>query len=84
MKLKCFGLLSLLKNNKFLNQMHSSGVDKLLSWRPTFRARNSTCVPNQARKKMRAQNQSTYPIETQLETLLFVLYYLNSTYSFHF
>ena len=31
-------------------------------------------APNQARKKMGAQNQSARPIETQLETLLFVRY----------
>ena len=33
---------------------------------------------------MGAQNRSTRTIETQLESLPFVLYYLNSTYSFHF
>ena len=35
-------------------------------------------------KKMRAQNQSALLFETQLEKMLFDLYYLNSTYSFHF
>ena len=35
-------------------------------------------------KKMAAQNQSIRPIETQLETFLFALYYLNITYSFRF
>ena len=35
-------------------------------------------------QKMIAQNQSAPPIETQLETLLFALYYLNSTYSLIF
>ena len=34
--------------------------------------------------KMGAQNQSARLIETELETLLFSLYYLNSSYSFHF
>ena len=33
-------------------------------------------------KKMGAQNQSARPIETQQETLLFVPFYLNSSYSF--
>ena len=33
---------------------------------------------------MDGQNQSIRPIETQLETFLFVLYYLNRTCGFHF
>ena len=33
-----------------------TGVDKFLSRRPTFRARNLTCAPDRARKKMGAQN----------------------------
>ena len=33
---------------------------------------------------MGGQNQCVCPIETQLETFLFVLYYLNLTCSFHF
>ena len=36
------------------------------------------------KKKIGAQNQIAGPIETQLETLLFALYYLNSTYNHHF
>ena len=39
---------------------------------------------DRAREKMGAQNQNASLIETQLEKLLFALYYLNSTYSFHF
>ena len=35
-------------------------------------------------EKVSAQNQSARAIETQLETLLFVLYYINSTYNVHF
>ena len=34
--------------------------------------------------KMSAQNQSVRTIEIQLETLIFVLYYLNNACSFHF
>ena len=57
----------------------STGVDKFLSGRLIFRARNFTCAPDQARKKMGAQNQIANPIETQQETLPFDLYYLNNT-----
>ena len=53
------------------------------SKRPTFRARNFTCAPDRARK-MGGQILIESPIETQLETLVFVLYYLNKTCSFHF
>ena len=60
-----------------------SGVDKFLCRRPTW-ARNFTCAPDRARKNIGALNKSARPIETQLETSLFVLYNLNSTYSFHF
>ena len=49
------------------------GVDKFLSRRPIFRARNFFCVPDQAREKMGAQNQFTRLIETQLEKLLLAL-----------
>ena len=59
-------------------------MDKFLSRAPTFsgaqfyfRARSDT-------HKMVGQNQSVCPIETQLETFLFVLYYLKQTCSFHF
>ena len=43
---------------------------------------NFTCAPDQAWKKMDGQNQSR-PIETELEILLFVIYHLNRTSSFH-
>ena len=33
---------------------------------------------------MGGQNQSVRPIETQLETFLYVLCYLNRTFGFHF
>ena len=59
-------------------------VDKFLSGHPILWAGNFICAPNRARRKMGAQNQSAPPIETQLEKLLFALYYLNSTCSFHF
>ena len=75
--------------NKLLNEikidfMVNSGVDKLLSRRPTFQAHNFTCAPDRASNKMDAQKQSSHLVETQLETLLFVFYYLNfnSTNSF--
>ena len=61
-----------------------SGVDKFLSRRPTFWARNFTCAPDRAHKKMGGQNQSVRPIEIQLETLLFMLYDLKRTSSFCF
>ena len=35
-------------------------------------------------RKMSAQNQSARLIEAQLQKLLFALYFLNSTSSFHF
>ena len=50
-----------------------TGVDKFLSRHSTFRALNFTYAPDQTRKKMGGQNQSVCPIETQLETLSFVL-----------
>ena len=37
-----------------------------------------------ATQKISGQNQSVPPIETQLETLLFVLYYVKRTFSFYF
>ena len=52
-----------------------TGVEKFLPRRPTFW--NGT-------QKMCGKNQSFRPIETQLETFLFVLYYLSRTCSFHF
>ena len=61
-----------------------SGVHQFLFRRPIFWACNFTCAPDQALKKMGAQNQIVRPIETQLETLLFAIYYLNSTYNLYF
>ena len=37
-----------------------------------------------ASQKMGAQNQNTRPIEAQLKTFPFALYYLNNIYSLHF
>ena len=54
-----------------------SRVHEFLARYPTFRARSDT-------QKLGAQNQSARPIETHLKTLLFVFYYLNSTYGFLF
>ena len=59
-------------------------MDKFLSRRSAFWARNYTCALDRARKKMGSQNQGARPIDTQLETLLFVLYCVNGTYSFDF
>ena len=62
-----------------------SGVDRVLSRRPFFLgARQVKFGAPSGEQKMGAQNQRARLIEAQLETLLFVLYYLNSTYSFHF
>ena len=47
--------------------------EKFLSRRSIFRALNFTSKPDQACKKVGAQNQITRPIETQLETLHFAL-----------
>ena len=47
-----------------------TGVEKFLSGPPTL--------------KMGVQNHSVRPIETELETMLFVLYHLNRTCSSHF
>ena len=60
-----------IKDLKSRETRYYTGMNKFFSIRPTFRAR----------KKMGVQNQSIYPIEKQLERLLFVLYYLNT--SFH-
>ena len=62
----------------------TDGVDKFLSRRPIFRARNFTYAPDQARKKVGPQIQSARLIKTKLKTLIFVLYYLSSTNNFHF
>ena len=50
-------------------------MDKFFSGRPIFRARNVDCAPDRAHKKVGAENQSECPIKTQLEILLFALYY---------
>ena len=62
-----------------------SGVNKFLSRRLNFQARNYTLAPDRGRKKMGDQNKIVLPIKTQLEALLFiVLHYPNRTCSFHF
>ena len=40
--------------------------------------------PYAASSTLSGKNENVLPIETQLETLLFVLNYLNRTCSFHF
>ena len=60
-----------------------SEVDKFFSRRPNLRASNFTCALDRARKT-EGQNRSVRSIETQLETLLYVLYHLNRTCSFLF
>ena len=64
------GLLTKSKNA----EDSTTGVNKFISGRPNFRAR----------KKMGAQNKTAHPIETQLDKLLFIFCYLNSTQNFHF
>ena len=61
-----------------------AGLDQFHSRLPVFPSRNFTCAHDRARKKMGPQNQIARPIETQLETLLFALYYLNISYNLHF
>ena len=59
-----------------------SGVEKFLSRCPIL-GRAILFARPIGHAKMGAQNQSAGPIETKLETLLFALHYLNSTYSFN-
>ena len=68
-------LLKLEINNFSVDVFARSRVNKFLSRHPTFRERNFTCAPDRARKKWVVKRAC--PIETQLETSLFVLYYLN-------
>ena len=42
-----------------------------------FRGRDFTCMPDRTLKQMGTPNQSARPIETQLKTLIFVIYYLH-------
>ena len=56
-----------------------SAVDKFLFRRAILLAR-----PIGHAKNMGAQNHTARPIETQLETLLFALCYLNSNFTFIF
>ena len=53
-----------------------AGMDKFLSMRPIFWARNFNCALDPARKEMGTQHRCTLLIETQIEKLLLVLYYL--------
>ena len=54
-------------------------TDKLQGWTNFFLGAR---LLDRARKKMGAKNQSAPPIEAQQETLLFVAFYINSSYSF--
>ena len=60
---------------------NNSGIktDKLQGWTSFFL---SARLPDRARINMGTKNQSAPPIETQQETLLFVSFYINSSYSF--
>ena len=49
-----------------------------------FWVRNLTWVPEWTRKKSGTQNQSVRPIKKQLETMVFVLYYLDGLVFFTF
>ena len=75
----CFFLLKLLKK-------HSIQYLTIQGWKNFFLSARFSGRANKIRerKKMGAENQSSSPIETQLEILPFALYYLNSTYRFHF
>ena len=71
----------------FCEEPSQSGLDKFTSAHPIFRSRNFICVPDRARKKKTGaqnQSQSARLIEKQLETIIIVLCYLNSAFSFHF
>ena len=65
-----------------------TGLDKFTSTRPIFRAHNFICAPDRARKKKKkgSQNQTQCArlIDKQLETSIFVLYYLDEACNFHF
>ena len=74
-----FFLLKLLKKHSIQYLTIQGWTNFFLSARFSGRANKI-----RERKKMGAENQSSSPIETQLEILPFALYYLNSTYSFHF
>ena len=63
LKLKVTKTVYLGKPELDMNCLSSTGADKFFSRRPTFRAR-----------KKGDQNQRVRPIETQLKTLLFVIY----------
>ena len=56
-------------------------VDKFFSRPPIFRTCNFTCALDRAHKKWVIKSVSL--IDTELETLLFVLHQLNRTCSFH-
>ena len=61
-------------------------MDQFNSTHTIFRAHNFICTPAQVRKKTGAQNQSQHArlIGKKLETVIFVLCYLNRACSFHF
>ena len=61
--------MNLFTNQIFSIEIYLTGVDIFLSRRPIGRE-----------KKMGTPNKTACPMETQLEKLLFVLYYLNSTF----
>ena len=65
-----------------MNYDWTTGVQKFISMRPTLRACNFTYFTRSGALKMGGQNQGVRPIETQLETLLFVLYYLKAIVAF--
>ena len=59
-------------------------IDKFLSKPLFFGAQINLRAQSDLRARMGAQIQIARPIETQLETLSFALYNLNSTYNLHF
>ena len=60
------------------------GMDKFLSKPPTFSGEQFYFRARSGTQQMGRQNQSNRPIETQLETFLFLLCCLNRTCSFQF
>ena len=65
----------------YLHQIHGVPLSRLDKF--ALSLRSFTCAPDQTHKKG-ALSQSACPIEKLMETLLFVLCYLNKTCSFHF
>ena len=66
-----------IRKDKRIYDLLSYSRTNFISLGPIFWARSFTCAPNRAPKTC-TQNQSHALTEKQLETLFFVLYYLNN------